>query len=345
MKKIICIILTLIFILSGCAKQTVKVSDNQPDKPADNAAQNLNPEEFYTKMTESNTRPIALMIDNDKDYTGPQAGLENAYLIYEMYVEGGSTRLMALFKDAKNGTDVDTTESRIGPIRSSRHYFLDFALENDAIYGHCGWSPKAQADIKSLGVNNVNGLTEGGVFKRFSKYNNTWHNLYTTYELILNSAKSSSHSYRTTTNVSLNYSPNFVIPKEGYTASKISIPYSAYNVSYQYDEEKNLYMRYKKDSPHTMQSGVQLSCTNLLILKMQNENLKDTEKKGRQELYDTGSGKGYYITGGNAKEITWSKESRTAQTVYTYESGSKVSLNPGVTYIQIVPPSMNISIE
>ena len=30
----------------------------------------------------------------------------------------------------------------VGPVRSARHYFLDYALENDAIYVHFGWSPK-----------------------------------------------------------------------------------------------------------------------------------------------------------------------------------------------------------
>ncbi|GAE88175.1 hypothetical protein JCM21531_1600 [Acetivibrio straminisolvens JCM 21531] len=28
----------------------------------------------------------------------------------------------------------------IGPVRSARHYFLDYAMEHDAIYVHIGWS-------------------------------------------------------------------------------------------------------------------------------------------------------------------------------------------------------------
>ena len=96
-------------------------------------------------------RPIAVMIDNNID-AQPQAGLNDAYMVYEIIVEGGESRLMALFK----GVSLD----KIGPVRSSRHYFLDYALENDAIYVHYGWSPQAQADIKTLGVNNINGISE-----------------------------------------------------------------------------------------------------------------------------------------------------------------------------------------
>ena len=48
---------------------------------------------------ESNTRPYAVMINNISNVWGYQSGLQDAYLIYEIIVEGGYTRLMALFKD------------------------------------------------------------------------------------------------------------------------------------------------------------------------------------------------------------------------------------------------------
>ena len=71
------------------------------------------------KIFKGNDRPIAVMIDNHIDAM-PQAGLNSAYLVYEIIVEGGQTRLMALFK----GVNLD----KIGPLRSSRHYYLDYAL-------------------------------------------------------------------------------------------------------------------------------------------------------------------------------------------------------------------------
>ena len=90
------------------------------------------------------------MCIRDSGYTA-HAGLQDAYLTYEIIVEGGLTRIMAIFKDQ------DT--ELIGPVRSARHYFLDYALENDAIYGHYGWSEFAKNDIDLLGVNNLNGIT------------------------------------------------------------------------------------------------------------------------------------------------------------------------------------------
>ena len=91
---------------------------------------------------ESKTRPFAIMIDNEKGAWKQQTGLQQAYLVYEIIVEGGITRLLAIYKDQ----DV----SKIGPVRSARHYYLDYALENDAVFTHFGYSPQALNDIKAL---------------------------------------------------------------------------------------------------------------------------------------------------------------------------------------------------
>lgn len=56
----------------------------------------------YSKGTD---RPIACMIDNHSD-AWPQFSISKAYTVYEIIVEGGETRLMAVFK----GTDADKVE-------------------------------------------------------------------------------------------------------------------------------------------------------------------------------------------------------------------------------------------
>ena len=104
--------------------------------------------EKQVQIYNGDQRPIACMIDNHKD-AWPQFSINSAFTVYEIIVEGGETRLMALFQNK---------DLNVGPMRSSRHYFLDYALENDAIYAHIGWSPQAQKDIPALGVNNINGL-------------------------------------------------------------------------------------------------------------------------------------------------------------------------------------------
>ena len=57
---------------------------------------------------------------------------------------------MALFKDKK---DLD----KVGPIRSARHYFINYVLEHNAIYAHIGQSPQAESDLKTMKIADING--------------------------------------------------------------------------------------------------------------------------------------------------------------------------------------------
>ena len=151
---------------------------------------------------DSNTRPYAVMINNIKTVWGYQSGLQDAYMVYEIIVEGGYTRLMALYKDV--------SLDRIGSVRSSRHYFLDYALENDAIYVHFGWSPQAQSDISSFGVNNINFLSYSGYTRDTSLGLASEHTAFTSTSKIMEGANY--YGYRTTTESEplLNYSVSSV---------------------------------------------------------------------------------------------------------------------------------------
>ena len=138
-KRILLALLAGVMVFSACGK---KADVSQPEDKLHAVIEEESGCPFYNEMKEKeHVRPIAVMIDNDSDDSRPQIGLEDAYMVYEIVVEGKATRLMALFKNY----DLE----KIGPVRSSRHYFLDYALENDAIYSHAGWSPKAAKDISA----------------------------------------------------------------------------------------------------------------------------------------------------------------------------------------------------
>jgi hypothetical protein len=87
-----------------------------------------------------------------------------------------------------------------------------------------------------------------------------------------------------------------------------------------------------------------LEVKNIIIQHISNYGIKGDDK-GRQDLNDVGSGKGWFVTCGKAIKIKWSKKSRSAQTSYTDESGNPIVLNPGLTWIQIVPVNSKVIIE
>ena len=117
MKKILAFILALsVIFMLGCQKNETSKKLKEEEPVISEPKEEVN--EFYEQM-QSNKRPIALMIDNDVKASRPQLGLESAYMVYEIIVEGGATRFMALFKEHDM--------PKVGPVRSARHYFLDYA--------------------------------------------------------------------------------------------------------------------------------------------------------------------------------------------------------------------------
>lgn len=292
---------------------------------------------------DSKTRPYAVMINNHNTARKYHSGLQDAYIVYEMIVEGGITRMMALFKD-------QTTE-KIGSIRSARHYFLDYALENDAIYVHWGWSPQAQSDIKSLSINNINGLTYEGTyfFRDKSLRVSSEHTGFTSIEKLDQAREKLNYRTNLKKDILLNYSVDNIDlsnKEDAIVATNIDIPYStSLKTSYVYDSENKVYKRFVNGVEHVdYVTKKQYTAKNIITYKLPNSTISG-DQKGRQDVDTVGSGEGYYITNGYAIPITWEKESRSSQTVYKYSNGKEIDVNDGNTYIQIQPTNFELSIS
>ena len=305
-------------------------------------------------------RPIAVMIDNHSG-AWPQANLNEAYLVYEIIVEGGETRLMAVFK----GKNLE----KIGPVRSSRHYFLDYALENDAIYVHHGWSPQAQSDIPKLGVNNINGIQESSKNFWRVKDKSAPHNLFTGTANILQIAERKGYKTTSTQKSFLHYVADDYDLAEKYKTEEatpstegavetpkkenvldaitVTIPHSTLQtVKYEYNAETKTYTRYARGKlQKDYVTGQNVTTKNIIITMCDNYTLTDSENKGRQGLKNIGTFDGYYITNGKAIPIKCTKSARNLQTIYKDLDGNEIDVNDGNTFINICPINAKVKIE
>ena len=92
-----------------------------------------------------------------------------------------------------------------------------------------------------------------------------------------------------------------------------------------------------------MQEGAKIAAENIIVMKMHEAPLGDGS--ARINISDVGSGEGYFLTAGKCVPVKWSKESRTAKTVWKDGSGNEIKLNPGQTWVEIVSTSVNTAIE
>lgn len=286
---------------------------------------------------DSSNRAYAVMINNLGVARPYHSGLQDAYLVYEMIVEGGITRYLALFHDK-------STE-RIGPIRSARPYYLDYVMENDAYFVHWGFSEQAKSDISKFAIQNINGLYQDQYFwKDTSLKVSTEHTAFTSMDKLQNASNELGFQMEREKDFLFHYSVEDVnFGENALLANRVIIPYSKGTVtSYVYDPEKKVYQRFVNDEAHIdYVSKEQYVVKNIITYQVKNRSI---DSYGRQELSNTGQGDGYYISNGMAIPIKWSKKTRESQTVYTMLDGSEIQVNDGNTWIQIQPDNQEISI-
>lgn len=328
---IVVVILLLVGLLVFLSTKKNPSSDNIKDDEIRTTTKKVN-----IVNEDSKSRPYAVMVNNVDGARKLQSGLQDAYMIYEMMVEGGITRYLALF--------LDQSTARIGSIRSARHYYLDYALENDAIYVHHGYSPQAREDWSKLGVDRieVNDTTTGWRDKKASKtYEFT---LFSSIEK-LNKGIGSKRTERTK-DLLLNYSADeldFSSIENTKVANTVNIKYS--NITrnnYVYDANNKVYLRSVNGTKQTdYVTDKQLTVKNIIVYSVKYSTIDDY---GRQTIDNVGTGNGYYISNGVAVPIKWEKDSRSSQTIYKLENGEELKVNDGNTFIQIMPTTGSLEI-
>jgi len=294
-----------------------------------------------------NDRPVAVMFNNLKA-AQPQLGVSQADIIYEIPAEGGVTRMLGVFQTLEG-------VENLGSIRSTRPYYLEAALGHDALLVHAGASPDAYANIKSWGVNNIDGVNGGPthdvVFWRDAQRRQTAgyeHSLLTSGEKILKFLESG--KYRTEHQDGYTYTQAFAedgTPVNGTPVDHFKLYYTNYKTGvFEYDPETMLYRISQYGGAYLDgNTGEQVAVTNVLVLET-DIRIISGDKEGRLNVRMTGTGSGTYFCGGKCVPIQWSKADRTGQFVYTLTDGTPLTLGQGTSYVCIMnPASSTLSFE
>lgn len=319
------ITIILFIALPGCGKKDVQDAMEIHGK---NSTE-LNKPQDSVPVNAMLARPIAVTIDNSSS-ARPQSGLDQAGLVYEVPVEGGVTRYLAVFfyEGAKT----------IGPIRSARPYLIELAREWDAIYIHCGQSPQAQTYFAENQIAHINEMFYPTGFWR-DKSRPAPFNLYTdTNSLWQEITKLGWGNKVALADYPLRGAGDKL---SGQVADKLTITYPYGRVGYQYDASTNTYLRYLNDHPYLdLNSGVQLSAANVLIQQVSTWVFDD---EGRLKIDLLGQGKAWLFSNGQMQKATWRKNSSTSRTRFYDLTGVELSMTKGTTWIQLISGQMQLN--
>lgn len=329
------LLLGMTMLLSGCGakKEQQPVSLSTPismNSPADIQLVNTEGKVVSYLTGEwvdpevNGRRPVAIMINNIGEAM-PQSGIGQADIIYEMVVEGGITRLMAVFSDYQD-------MGKIGPVRSARQYYVRAAGQLDAVFCHIGTSTLADNELASGRVDNMDGMNAVGnyfIYRDDSRV--APHNAYTSGQG-LNAALEYA-------GIDMNYDDNFQasfsfnsknkVLENGSPANKVT---TAFNGSrqpwFEYHEEDHQYYRFQfGEKQIDDQTGEQLKFQNVLILFAETYSVDGY----LMEVCNADQGDGYYATNGQYIPITWRYELGTIH--YYTKDGERLRMNPGKTWI------------
>jgi hypothetical protein len=292
--------------------------------------------------------PIAVMID-DQAAARPQSGLASANIVWQAPAEGGIPRYMAIFQT--------TDAPAIGPVRSSRLYFVGWAAEWRAMYVHVGGAPDALAFLHQ----NTGTLIYGADQYRWGNAGYLWristrfapHNVYTSgAKLEQLAARLKATAPQTTSPYTFE---DDALPALRPVSGTIVVPYLANRISYTYDPKTNRYRRAVTGAKVQVDAGSKtvVAPANVIVLKMAVGPLVNAPgastnaTKQCLELGYIGSGTALVFNNGGVIKARWSKASNAAPTLLTYVSGPNagqpVALVRGQIFFQVVSTSTTVT--
>jgi hypothetical protein len=284
-------------------------------------------------------RPIAIMINNINK-AQPTLGTSMADIIYEIPVEGGITRLMAIYQDPQK-------EKVIGSIRSARPYYIDIAKGHDAIYVHIGGSSDADRILKSDTIDHFNlGSFSNMMWRDQNRRANLGfeHSAVTSGQKLVDGIIRNGTRFQIDKNkVSFQAFDNNSQVLNGKDTKELAVKFSGYkNTSFNYNEEKGNYLVSQfNEKQMDGQYNCQVERKNVVVLKtkihdINGSGLKDVELK---------KGQGIYMGGGKSIDINWKKSKEGASFEYSTKEGQDLLMIPGNIYVCVASESSEISMK
>lgn len=277
-----------------------------------------------------NATAVVVKIDNI-DAARPQTGLADADVVYEEEVEGGLTRLAAVFQSK--------FPTVVGPVRSGR--LTDEGIADDLnhpVYAMSGTNAMFLPVLRSQPVWEVDDGNRPDLFYRAGS-KPAPHNLFTNVASLAKAAKNPTppaplFQYRL---------PNTPLTGAGVApATHFQFGISHTSVSWDFNAQFGAWTRNQNGTPDVDNTGAQLKATNIVVLFINYIISGTATGEGGPpapipEGIMTGTGQAWFLSGGQVVKGTWTRPGLTTPATYADTAGAPILLAPGNTWVELVP--------
>lgn len=333
----------------------IETEDQEPEveEEAEETREGMYRSELTNEWTDEalkNQRPVAVMVDNDKNALD-HYGLSHADILYELTnstKNNGITRLMAIVKDY-------AAVPQIGSMRSVRPSNFTIAPEWNAILCFFGGpfyiDDYAKNDyIDTLDGNGKFNKLPDGTYKRVDNGKAREYTAYGYGDGFVKGIEANGYDVEYNEHYPGKDEENFqhfkftsetkpvefTSAQKPQSASKVELAFKLNKPYFEYNEEDKLYYRFEYGGKHIdAETGGQLAFKNLIL---QDTRYHQYDENGYMAFYTIDTGRdGWYITEGQAIHITWEKTGDTVPTKYYDDEGNEIVLNTGKTFIALIP--------
>lgn len=335
----------------------------------------------WVEPGQENPSLAGVMIENMIE-AQPISGIADARLVFEALTEANITRFLAYFvlpsspspnplpggEGVPTAVGVGESSIEIGPVRSARPYYLDWAAEFNTIFAHVGSSPAAYELLRKKGVEGVNDLDQWYKSEYFflKQGRQRPHHIYTTtellrkaYDYVIGKQKTEDREQNNSVRLPSSVFSPLLFKNDGSPdlrgdVDDIKIGYVApYNVEWLYDKSENHYKRIQWARPtfvidkssvgqggtHKDAQGKEIIAKNIAVAFMK---MKVLDEVGRKEFTTIGEGKGLVFQDGRVVVGTWKKASARERLRWYDSQGKEVEFNAGITWVEIAPEEWKV---
>jgi hypothetical protein len=281
------------------------------------------------EATKLNRPALVVKVDNEQG-AQPQAGLNQADVVFEEQVEGGDTRLACVFQSAD--------ASPVGPVRSTRSTDIAIVSElNHPLYAFSGGNQIFLSAIRAAPIVDVGADAQPGAYHRVASHPAP-HNLFSTTATLFALARTAGAPPAL---FSFRAAAEAVNGSGGSPARHAAIQFGdgGTRVSWDWDPSGQVWKRAQDGSVHLDASGAQVTATNVIVqfVDYRNTGLRDPAGSPVPEARLVGQGDAWIFTVGTLVKGHWSKSSPGEATTYADAGGATIRLTPGRSWVELSP--------
>jgi len=272
--------------------------------------------------------PVLFVKIDDTQPAHPQIGLGKADVVYIEQVEGGLTRLAAVFSSQ--------LPAFIGPIRSARISDIDLmANYGRPAFAYSGAQKLFLPVIKAANIEDLGAEHEPpSIYSRDPSRQDPTNMLLDPQALLTKAIVTEKRSIDTAKSVGWKFGP---LPKTGVPILSVDLkwPASSYQVTWSAPQKRWL-LSYRHQ-PDLGSDGIQLGSPTFIIqnVSITNSIYHDHNNNYTPFSNTVGSGTGYLLRDGQSIPLYWNRATPTAATTWTLKDGSPAYFSPGQVWIAL----------